>query len=268
MRKKWVKRIGAVIAGLMIASLCLSDASIKTLATSQEDVDEAQQAEKEQQAVVDRLRNELNQIGANITNTKDYVSQLDAKLSDYTYQLTSISQQIEAKQAEIAGKQAEIDNKKLSIADKQAEIQVTIQNLEDAKLEQEAQYEAMKKRIQHMYEAGDTDFLELIFSSEDLSEMLGRSEYVSSIMEYDRAQLDKMVANKNDIADLLTKLENQNIALEKEEEELETEMAALETEESALLTMQRDLNNQVVYVNTILDEKNNMLSTLQGQVGS
>lgn len=47
-----------------------------------------------------------------------------------------------------------------------------------------------------MYECGDESFLDMIMSSEDLSDMLGNAEYVSSIVAYDRNQLQILADTK------------------------------------------------------------------------
>ena len=53
--------------------------------------------------------------------------------------------------------------------------------LEEAKREEEKQYETMKLRIKYMYENGSTDYLELLIKADNLTELLNRTEYIAKI---------------------------------------------------------------------------------------
>ena len=56
----------------------------------------------------------------------------------------------------------------------------------------EEQYEAMKLRIKYMYEAGNTTFLELLCSAEDMADFLNKTDFVQNVSEYDRDMLQAL----------------------------------------------------------------------------
>lgn len=121
------------------------------------------------------------------TRFAGYLDELNGQLDVLTTELSELS----ARQTEL-----------------QARLEVTAKELLAAKETEADQYEAMKKRIQYMYENGDTGFIELVFSAESLSSILNRAEYAMELAEYDRNMLAayqetrELVAKKEE--DLLT----------------------------------------------------------------
>ena len=72
--------------------------------------------------------------------------------------------------------------------------------LEKAKENSKEQYEAMKERIQFMYERGNAAYLELFFSAESFGDFLNKTEYVEKLTEYDRQMLENYVSLQEQIA--------------------------------------------------------------------
>lgn len=249
---KKVFRITAV--ALSAVSLCVfagRDAVVQTNAVEQTDIDNAEQEEKEMEQRIEELQNELDTIAADISDTESYIVQLDQKLESYTTELVACQEKIDAKQLEI-------DAKIQEIAEKQTDIDNAQEELEAARQEEAEQYEAMKLRIQYMYECGSDTFLDMIFSAEDLSDMLGKAEYVTSIMDYDRQQLKKLAETQDSISLMIA-------TLEEDKEALQSEKTVLENEQNELITLQNDLQNQQSYIDLILAEKESKLTTLEGQ---
>ncbi|MBR4719492.1 MAG: peptidase M23, partial [Lachnospiraceae bacterium] len=79
------------------------------------------------------------------------------------------------------------------IADKQEQIEKTKGELEQAIWQSQQQYGLMKKRIQFVYEKGQTSNIEMILNSSSFIEFLNRAEYVAQLSEYDRKMLDKYI---------------------------------------------------------------------------
>ena len=100
---------------------------------------------------------------------------------------------------------SELDNageKLNSINDRIADTQEQISNME---IEKQHQFDTMKLRIQYMYENSDYSFLDVLLSSSSMADLLQRSEYVSSISQYDHKMLEELssliaVLNKNQLS--------------------------------------------------------------------
>ena len=118
---------------------------------------------------------------------------------------------------------------------KQEEIQKAEDELVKAKVDENNQYESMKKRIKFMYENGNSQLIEILISSENIGDFLNKAEYVSQISAYDR--------------DMLT--EFQNVVKDVEDKE-----AALQEEYSVLTELQDELITKQNEVNMLLEDKN------------
>ena len=70
------------------------------------------------------------------------------------------------------------------LADKEEELAQKEDELIEAQIDENNQYEDMKKRIKYMYENGNAEFLEILFQSETLSDFLNNAEYISTISAF------------------------------------------------------------------------------------
>ena len=95
------------------------------------------------------------------------------------------------------------------ILDKEEEITLKEDELIQARVDENDQYESMKKRIKYMYENGNGQFVEILFEAKDLSDFLNKTEYISSISDYDRDMLTKY-------QEIVRQVEEQEAALQKE----------------------------------------------------
>ncbi len=77
------------------------------------------------------------------------------------------------------------------LTEKQDEIKKAQDELVQAQIQENDQYEAMKLRIKYMYENGNASLLEILFSAKSMGDLLNKAEYVQSISEYDRNMLEK-----------------------------------------------------------------------------
>lgn len=129
---------------------------------------------------------------------------------------------------------------------KESEIEKAENDLIAAKVDENQQYQSMKKRIQFMYENGDTKILEVMMESKTLGEFLNKAEYASKLSDYDREKLE-------DFQDVV--------------EEVEKKEQTLQTEYDELSTLQTDLMAKQTEVQALLDSNDLLLADLETQIG-
>jgi len=168
-------------------------------------------AEKEKKEAQQKLDDAKKKAEAAEANKKA----ANAQVSKLTSDLTALLTDIQFLETDIANKEADI---------KQAEI-----DYEAAKKEEEKQYAAMKKRIQYMYEKGDTEYLDIFLQVKSMADLLNKAEYVESIYSYDRKMLDTYQETKQQVADNKAQLENDKAEMEVMELELQGQKSQLET---------------------------------------
>ena len=140
----------------------------------------------------------------------------------------------------------EMEDAQTKLADKQTEIEKAEEALVQAKVEENTQYQSMKKRIKYMYENGNSQVIELLMESENVGEFLNKAEYISQISEYYRDMLDEFQAVVK---------------------EVEAEEAALQVEYEELEVLRDDLLVKQANVESLLSEKNIQISDLEKQIG-
>lgn len=172
----------------------------------------------------DEAQNQLNDIKNNLENLEDQMSALEGQLSEKAAVLSDLLADKAILESDIAQTQAAIE---------QAEI-----NLAAAKEQEAAAYEAMKLRIQYMYENSTQDSMwEAILNADGIVDLLNRVEYVSQVHKTDRQLMEDYKAVVVEVETLAAELDakmNNLVTLqevyEHQEAELETAMAALREE--------------------------------------
>lgn len=173
-----------------------------------------------------------------LSDAQKKAADLEAKKKAAESEKESLAGQLETILADVAELETQI-------SEKEEELSVKEEELIQAQIDENDQYEAMKKRIKYMYENGNTEFFEILFTSESLSDFINNAEYISTISEYDRDML----------------VEFQKIVKTVEEEE-----AALQEEYAELETMQNELIEKQESVEKLIETKAEEISSLEGEI--
>ena len=154
----------------------------------------------------------------------DTVDSLEKQTNGLQNQLDSLNQDLTSLSAEITDLASKIE-------DTDASVQKAELDLAAAKLDEQLQYDAMKKRIKYMYESGNTSLLQIIFSSESMGDFLNKAEFVKNITEYDRNMLDEL----QQVHDLVAK----------KDADLKAEQASLAEMKTNLDQQEQELNDKI-----------------------
>lgn len=187
---------------------------------------------------------EAKDAAASIEDEKKKVEQTLAGLESLKADTAAYVRELDASLEKLGN---EISDLEIQITDKEGEIAIAQEDLEAARQTEEKQYEAMKLRIQYMYEKGDTNYIDMLIEAKSFSEMLNKAEYINQISQYDRNQLDAYVEIKNQIA--------------------ESE-AALEQEHQVLLGMKGEAQAKHDSVETLLSSKQKELQSYESKIAS
>ena len=112
---------------------------------------------------------------------------------------------------------------------KEGEIAVAKVELEKAIATEQLQYERMVKRLQVMYEEGETSYLQLLIESKSIQELLTRVEYIEQVHKHDDQMLADYKKAKEEVETLKANLEVEEAELIGAKEECEVEKQELET---------------------------------------
>lgn len=218
-------------------------------ATTQEQISEKQQEKQQTESSLESTQERIEELESQKGQSEAYLTELNRQLSDLTSNLQTLQQEY---------------------ADKQEELTQVQNELEEAKAQEEEQYEAMKVRIQFMYEHSQTGALEMLFSADSFMDFLNRADNISEITKYDREMLANYEATRQEVAEkeqqvlteqqAIEELQAQSVAQQDQIQELyeytygqiqayADELAGAESEEAALLASiqtQEDALNQLL----------------------
>lgn len=203
-------------------------------------------------SVIKGKENEIKEAEKQINSIKNGITKVEDILDDLKGQKKDLAAYIVAIDNSMNEVQGKIDDLSVQIENQIALVEAARKELENAINVEKKQYADMKERIRFMYESGVTLYLEILFSADSFSDFLTRTEYVTSLTDYDR----KMLISYQDTVELveMTKLE-----LEAKEALLEQAKVAQEAELVALQQLQEAKRNE-------LDKTNSDIRTAQEQI--
>lgn len=212
---KGLKRTFCVLLCLLLI-LGVADQYQTPVYASELTNDSIKQKEKE----ISKAKEEKKALQSGLTNVKELKKELENSKADLANYVSELD-------ADLSDIQAKIDELKSLIVDKEEQIAEKTAELEEALAVQQAQYEAMKTRIQFMYEKGDILYLELVFQAESFGDMLNKAEYIEMLSSYDRKMLDEYVAYAEYVALCKESLEEEKGVLDEAKLKVEEEEAAV-----------------------------------------
>ena len=227
--KKRLLRSGMAL--IMSFTLALSTINVVN-ATS---IQEVEKEKEETQTKKAEAQQKLEELQAEKEDLLEVIEELDTQITGY-----------ETKIAELASEQEDLE----------AQIVVTQGELEQAKIDEANQYEAMKKRIQYAYENGNVEYIDALMATSDYSDIINKSEYVEQVSNYDKEQLNKLIEIKMEIAD-------KEVQLESELSDVETVKAEAEEEKEALDIMYAGKQETLSQYNTDISDTKSTISQLE-----
>ncbi len=225
MKKKLI-----AIAGIVLSVSMAAGSFYQLKATT---IEEEKKKQGELQKKIESANQILSELETLKNDTASYISALDDKMTQITDYIIDLNGQI-------TDKETEVEQINETLANQEADIG--------------SQYQAMKLRIQFLYENGQTEYLDMILNSKSIGDMLNKAEYLSKITEYDRNMLNKMRETK-------TQIENTKATLETEQQkltELKTQAQTEQAEVGALLSVKQE----------VLAQTNQKISDTQNNVAS
>lgn len=196
---------------------------------------------KDKENQIDEAENQRKELQNTLTDIRQIKKELEAKRSDLKNYVKELDKNLDV----INGKIADLEG---LIAQKEEDIRITENELEAAINLEESQYEAMKARIQFIYEEGNIYYLELILGAQSFSDALNRVDYVEQLSAYDRRMLDNYILNRKLIEACKAQLEADKALLDEAKASVVEEQEALEeliSEKAKQITAyETDINNK------------------------
>lgn len=269
MKKNRIKRI---LLFFLLTFLILPVGAAEYKGVTQDDVDEAKEQMKKAEEELRKAKEQnealailLDELSNNISDTRNYIAEVDRYMAEIAGRIYELNVSIAEKEIDIADKENKIYNTRAAIGMFEELIAQTKEELAVARSKEASQYEAMKLRIQYMYENGDEKFISILFSSENMIDFLNNVEYISEISLYDREKLTEYENTRDEIIALIATQESQENELIIQEQILAASLEELNSQLAVLSSLKAEQEVQMSTYNAIYQAKNNELNNLIGQ---
>lgn len=236
MQNKTWARVAALIITIAVSmpsTAAYAATTKEKLNTAREEAVNIEQDVKSKNESSDRLKDK-NEASS---NTLDGLSS----------ELDKIAEKIAGLEEEIVTKQADIDKAKAELEPLEEELAREEEKLAEAEEKQNKQYKAMKKRIQYMYEYGNTSLVDIMAESSSYEDFINKKDYIKKLGEYDRKASEEYKKNADNIRSKKEKIEKKRDEVLKKKEDLEADKEKLDkalteqTEEQANISSLVDI---------------------------
>ena len=201
-----------IITAVMLTLIFCIQPVCNVQATEESNLSEAQQEKKTLEGDLQKAKELIDSLKGSKEDIQSEVEKLDKQLN------------------EISGKVKELESR---LSKKRQEIADTESALNKAKEQEKKQYRNMKKRIQFMYENGQTSYVEMLLSADSFTDFLNAVEYITQISQYDRKMLKEYQNMQVTIADTQRTLETDYASLQSLQAKVQEEKQAVAALESA-----------------------------------
>lgn len=251
MKKAGKQRI-AILTAVALLLCAVPTTAYADVKDTENRLNQAKEERDKTEEAIDSTQQELDELQETAEGLKGQLNSLNNDLTQVSNNLAELEDKIEAKEEEI---------------------EQTGKELEEAKAVEEAQYAAMKKRVQFMYEKRDFLLLEMLFSSGSFSDMLNRSEYIENLASYDREKLTEFQETRNRIEETEERLKQEKDDLDELKVKVEAEqsrVAGLVSQTSGKISSYQyqisAAEQEMLAYEQQLAEQNNNIEQLQKQL--
>ena len=217
-----MKKIGLKILGVLVIAVILLQYNVVIAAT----------------------KSELN---ASSNETDQKIEEAKEELENINSEKSEALQQVEELITQISSYQSEIDQLDAQIADKNSQIEDAQNKLNEKQEDYDSQQELLEKRLVATYEAGETSYLDVLLSSDSLTDLISNYYLISEITESDLELMDKIKKEQEEI-------EAAKQTLETSKQELDSPRAQKQQKTTELQNAKSEKDTYVAQLNE--EEKN------------
>lgn len=186
-------------------------------------------------ATKEEIKNKEGKIDEKINATNSEIRVVKGEISSTMAEVQELSNQISAYESEISELESQIE-------ELNSEIEVTEKNLKEQEEKYNVQQDLLQKRLVALYEAGSTTYLDMLLSSDGLTQFISNYYLISTLAECDTDLLKSIETLKNEIAQT-------KASLEEKKETVENSKETIEAKSSALAVIKNDKTSKVSKLN-------------------
>ena len=204
----------------------------------------------------------VNEVQKQQTETKNRLNEINKSITAIESKRKEVQAQLKGLNADLVETMLTLETLETDIEIKQDEINIAQEELERLQKLEEEQYEAMKLRIQYMYEKGSTDYISMFLEAKSVTELLNRVDFANDVSDYDDVKLKEYQETKDMVAETKSVLEEEQAELEEVQEAQLVYKAKLDKKISAAKSKKSNFESELAkaqkqaesYKNTIKEQ--------------
>ena len=204
----------------------------------------------------------VNEVQKQQTETKNRLNEINKSITAIESKRKEVQAQLKGLNADLVETMLTLETLETDIEIKQDEINIAQEELERLQKLEEEQYEAMKLRIQYMYEKGSTDYISMFLEAKSVTELLNRVDFANDVSDYDDVKLKEYQETKDMVAETKAVLEEEQAELEEVQEAQLVYKAELDKKISAAKSKKSNFESELAkaqkqaeaYKNTIKEQ--------------
>lgn len=217
-----MKNICKIIIGILVIIVLLTYSNI-AIAVSQTDINNQQNQKDQNNEKINEIKDKEEEIKELKDKTLSEVEKLNSQITEYQGQISQLEAQINEANAKI----------------KEAEDKIA-----KAEYDYKEQQDMLEQRMVAVYESGETSYLDVLLSSEGITDFISNYYLVSEVTQYD--------------LDLLE-------GIQKQKEEIEAAKKELETSKQSLTSAKAEKEGVSSRLKTAKSEKDKYISELSAE---
>ena len=186
--------------------------------------------------IENRISNEENEINSyknRIKNRESEKADVNSILSNLTSEKNALEDQIKTLNEDIQVTINAIYQLDTQIIEISNEIKSKEDEIENIKNRIEENTKLLRERLRISYKIGDAEKVEILLTSEDITDFLSRSKMITTITDFDKKLIESLRKDKERLDTLVAELKGDKISLEISKDNSEKEKLYLENQKSA-----------------------------------
>lgn len=153
-------------------------------------------------SIADELEKQKEDVENKLEEANTQLEYVQDELSDTMLKVQETEDKILKYQKEVDELGEKMETLQKSIDESTAKLEIASQNYEEKS-------DLLAKRLVAMYEAGDTQYLDVLLKSKSITEFISRYYIIQEVAEYDSILINEVEQEKNNIETTKQKLENE-----------------------------------------------------------
>lgn len=201
----------------------------------------------------------LYSIAVDVSELQDQLDEVEAEKEAVSAEKDSVLDEISELNAQISQYESEIEELNERIDDLETNIEKNEEEITKLEKEAKEKEELLLKRLVAMYEAGQTTYLDILLSSEDITSLLSNYYRIEEIAEADQSVIDsikekqaeteekkqQLEKEKNEVAESKAEVEKKSESLESAKKSKQAKVNSLSEQEEELQAKIDDFEEQI-----------------------